>query len=240
MDFIIDIPDFERTLMTMELIAFAKAVIVVPIALLPILNPIAIAPIFLSLTGPLEQAVANRLAKRIALNCFFLLIGALFVGSHVLDFFGISLPIVRVAGGIVVGMAGWRLLNGNEKDKLRSSVEETANTWSKQELRQHSFYPFSFPLTVGPGTIAASIAIGTQLPAKPLDWILTSFATIVGVLLTCLVIYLCYLYARNMERFLGTVGTTVLLRLSAFILLCIGIEIGWSGVSALIEDLHIN
>lgn len=226
--------------MSIELIAFSKALIVVPITLLPILNPIAIAPIFLSMTGPLEQATATQLAKRIAINCFFLLMGALFIGSHVLDFFGISLPIVRVAGGIVVALAGWRLLNDNGQDKLQTAVAASANTWSKLELRQHSFYPFSFPLTVGPGTIAASITIGTELPTKPIDWLLTGFASLLGVLLTSLSIYLCYRYARSLERFLGNVGATVLMRLSAFILLCIGIEIGWTGLSALIEDLKLH
>ena len=226
---------------TIALIVFLKALIVVPITLLPILNPIAIAPIFLSMTGPLDPGFASKLAKRIALNCFFLLMGAVFVGSYVLDFFGISLPIVRVAGGIVVAMAGWKLLNDQGQDKLRNSVAASHDgRWSNEELRRRSFYPFSFPLTVGPGTLAASITLGTQMPHKPVDWLITSIASALGVLLTSLVIYLCYRFARNMERFLGDVGATVLLRLSAFILLCIGIEIGWAGISALIEDLQFH
>ncbi|MBC7404550.1 MAG: MarC family protein [Cytophaga sp.] len=226
--------------MSIAIIVFAKALVLVPITLLPILNPIAVAPIFLAMTGPLEQDIASRLAKRIAINCFFLLLGAVFVGAHVLDFFGISLPIVRVAGGIVVAMSGWRLLNDQGQDKLHTSVAASANTWTKEQLRQHSFYPFSFPLTVGPGTIAASITIGTQLPARPVDWLITSFASALGVLMTSLVIYLCYRYARNLERFLGNVGTTVLMRLSAFILLCIGVEIGWAGLSAMLEELKFH
>lgn len=226
--------------MSIAMIVFAKALVLVPVTLLPILNPIAVAPIFLAMTGPLEQSIASRLAKRIAINCFFLLLGAVFVGAHVLDFFGISLPIVRVAGGIVVAMSGWRLLNDQGQDKLHASVADSANTWTKEQLRQHSFYPFSFPLTVGPGTIAASITIGTQLPAKPVDWLITSFASAIGVMLTSVVIYLCYGYARNLERFLGTVGTTVLMRLSAFILLCIGVEIGWTGMSEMIEELKFH
>jgi multiple antibiotic resistance protein len=224
--------------MSVAMTVFVKALIVVPVTLLPIVNPIAVAPIFLSMTGPLEEKVAIRLAKRIAFHCFFLLMGVVFAGSYVLEFFGISLPIVRVAGGIIVAMAGWRLLNDQGEDALHSSVEASANTWSHDEMRKHSFYPFSFPLTVGPGTIAASITIGTQLPAKPVDWIITSFASALGVLLTTVVIYLCYRYARHLERFIGDVGATVLLRLSAFILLCIGVEIGWSGLSALVQELR--
>jgi multiple antibiotic resistance protein len=225
----------------MAMIVFFKALLVVPITLLPILNPIAIAPIFLSMTGPIEPEIANRLAKRIAINCFFLLMGAIFIGSYVLDFFGISLPIVRVAGGIVVGMAGWKLLNDQSQDKLLNSVAAShGGQWSREELRRRSFYPFSFPLTVGPGTIAASVTLGTQMPHKPIDWLLTSIASAMGVLLTTIVVYLCYRFARNMERFLGDIGATVLMRLSAFILVCIGIEIGWAGVSDLIADVRLR
>lgn len=225
--------------MSLAMIVFFKAFILVPVTLLPIVNPIAIAPIYLSMTGPLEQQTARRMAKRIAINCFMLLMGAVFIGSYVLDFFGISLPIVRVAGGIVVAMAGWKLLNDQSQDKLLNSVAASTTKWSSAELQRRSFYPFSFPLTVGPGTIAASVTIGTQLPHKPIDWLLTSVASALGVLATSLVVYLCYRFARNMERLLGEVGATVLLRLSAFILLCIGIEIGWAGVSDLLSDLKL-
>ena len=226
--------------MSIALTVLIKALVVVPVTLLPILNPIAVAPIYLSMTGPMEQAMANRLSKRIAINCFFLLMGAIFIGSYVLDFFGISLPIVRVAGGIVVAMAGWRLLNDQGQDSLRNSVAASAGKWTKEEMRRHSFFPFSFPLTVGPGAIAASITLGAQMPTKPVDWIMTGIASVIGVLITTLGIFLCYRFARNLESFLGEVGTTVLMRLSAFILLCIGIEIGWTGISALLADLGLH
>jgi multiple antibiotic resistance protein len=222
--------------MSIALSIAIKAMIVVPITLLPIVNPLAVAPIFLAMTGPMDEKMTNRFAKRVALNCFILILGAFFIGSYVLDFFGISLPIVRVAGGIVVAISGWKLLNNDQtQDKLRTTVAATAADWTKEELRRHSFYPFSFPLTVGPGTIAATIALGAQLPTKPVDWLITGFASIIGVLITTLAIFLAYRFARKLESFLGEVGATVLMRLTAFILLCIGIEIFWSGVSALIK-----
>ncbi|MBY0572481.1 MAG: MarC family protein [Undibacterium sp.] len=224
--------------MSIALSVFIKALVVVPVTLLPILNPIAVAPIFLSMTGPMEPVMANRLAKRIAFNCFFLLMGAVFVGSYVLDFFGISLPIVRVAGGIVVAMAGWKLLNDQGQDKLRTTVAESAGNWTKEELRKHSFFPFSFPLTVGPGAIATSITLGAQLPNKPVDWLIIAFAAALGVFITSVAIFLSYRFARNLENLLGEVGATVLMRLSAFILLCIGIEIFWAGLSALLQELN--
>ncbi|HTD04761.1 MarC family protein [Undibacterium sp.] len=227
--------------MSVAMIVFAKAMVVIPITLLPILNPIAIAPIFLSMTERMQQGGANKLAKRIALHCFFLLMGAFFIGSYVLDFFGISLPIVQVGGGLVVALAGWGMLSDKGQDQLPSTVAAShEGDWSEDELRRRSFYPISFPLTVGPGAIAASITLGTQLPHKPVDWIITSFASVLGVMLTTLGIYLAYRFAGNLVRFLGDVGATVLLRLSAFILLCIGIEIGWTGLSDLIEQVKFH
>ncbi|GGC78603.1 MarC family protein [Undibacterium terreum] len=227
--------------MSVAMSVFAKALVVVPITLLPILNPIANAPIFLTMTEQIQQGGANKLAKRIAINCFFLLVGAFFIGSYVLDFFGISLPIVRVGGGLIVATAGWGMLNDKGPDQLPTTVAAShPGYWSEEELRRRSFYPISFPLTVGPGTIAASITLGAQLPTKPVDWLITSFASMLGVLVTTLGIFLAYRFAGNLVRFLGDVGATVLLRLSAFILLCIGIEIGWTGFADLIADLKIS
>ncbi|HEV7856630.1 MAG TPA: MarC family protein, partial [Herminiimonas sp.] len=98
------------------LILFLKAAILVPITLLPILNPFGNAPVFASLLGNVSRPAEVRMARQVALNCFIMLLGAMFIGSHVLMFFGISLPIVRIGGGILVAATGWRLLHDNGQD----------------------------------------------------------------------------------------------------------------------------
>ncbi len=228
--------------MTAAILIFLKTVLLVPITLLPIMNPLGNAPIFLSMTRGTDDVTAKKLAQRVAVNCLFLLMGAIFVGSYVLAFFGLSLPIVRVAGGLLVAATGWHLLhdNGNEHgdSAIRTTLAEadTVN-WSDAELRQRSFYPISFPLTVGPGSIAASIALGAQQPSKILDWFISGSAAALGVLITAISVYFIYRYAGRLLRFMGDMGTTVVMRLSAFILLCIGFEIMWTGLSVLIEEL---
>ena len=223
-------------------LVFLKTAVLVPITLLPIMNPLGNAPIFLSMTQGADDATSKKLAQRVALNCCFLLMGAIFIGSYVLAFFGLSLPIVRVAGGLLVAATGWHLLhdNGNQHgdSAIRTTLAEadTVN-WSEGELRQRSFYPISFPLTVGPGTIAASIALGAHQPGRVLDWVISGTAYVSGALVTALGVYLTYRYARRLLRFMGEMGTTVVMRLSAFILLCIGFEIMWTGLSALIEEV---
>ena len=87
--------------MSSMLILFFKAAILVPITMLPIINPFGNAPVFASLLGNVSRDVEKKLARQVALNCFFLLLGAMFIGSHVLMFFGISIPIVRISGGSV-------------------------------------------------------------------------------------------------------------------------------------------
>lgn len=219
------------------LILFLKAAILVPITLLPILNPFGNAPVFASMVGKVSDQVENRVARQVAINCWFLLMGAMFIGSHVLAFFGISLPIVRIGGGLLVAATGWKLLGDTAHDAIHAQVANTLDAdWSDEELKVRSFYPISFPLTVGPGSIAASITLGASTPTRLLDWVLSIGSAALGASLTALVIYLCYRYANRIVSLLGRLGTMIVLRLSAFILLCIGIEILWHGITDLLTE----
>ena len=213
---------------------FAAAAVLVPATLLPIINPLAGAPIFLSVTGG-DERLTKIMARRVAINCFFLLVGALLIGGYVLDFFGLSIPIVRVAGGLVVAAAGWRMLNDATQDAIQQSVADATGTMSAAEIAQRSFMPMSFPLTVGPGTIAATIALGSKRPEQAIDLIPQAAGALVGLSVSAAVVYLTYRYSGSLLRKLGRTGTMVLMRLAAFILLCIGIEILWSGLSELLR-----
>jgi multiple antibiotic resistance protein len=208
--------------------------------LLPILNPFGNAPVFASLLGNVSRQAEVRMARQVALNCFIMLLGAMFIGSHVLMFFGISLPIVRIGGGILVAATGWQLLHDNGQDAIRTQVATNpAEAWSDEEFKMRSFYPISFPLTVGPGSIAASITLGANTPMRLLDWVVSVGSAALGAALTALIIYLCYRYAHSMVSLLGRLGTMVVLRLSAFILLCIGIQILWNGLTGLLAEAGV-
>jgi len=203
-------------------------------ALFSIVNPVSGAPVFLSLTRRFSRRVRHTLARQVALNGFLLLLGSLFVGSHVLEFFGLTLPVVRVAGGLVVTAAGWGLLN-QETDTRPEAAAETAGAQEPD-----AFYPLTLPLTVGPGSITVAITLGSQ---RPQEGGLTALAlvaggAVAGILAISLTIYVCYRYADALEHVLGRTGTNVMMRLSAFILVCIGIQICWAGISSLIATLH--
>jgi multiple antibiotic resistance protein len=207
-----------------------QAFLLVYAGLFPIVNPVGSAPIFLALTAGQSSRVRHALARRVAVNSFLLLLGSLFVGSHVLQFFGITIPVLRIAGGLAVASFGWRL--------LRDGVEPT-NTTGRIEHGgpDDAFYPLTMPLTVGPGSIAVAIALGAQRPQgiESLDRAaLLAAAAVTGLAAIAATVFLCYRFADRMVAALGPNGINVLIRLSAFILLCIGIQIIWSGYSALI------
>jgi len=195
--------------------------------LFPIVNPIGGAPIFLALTRYCNDKERNALALQVTRSSFLLLLGSLLVGSYVLEFFGITLPVVRVAGGLVVTATGWSLLQEGDQ----AGEERTAHRPAKP---MDSFYPLTMPITVGPGSIAVAITIGSRRPLVGLSHLaLLGSAAGVGLIAISATIYICYRFAEKTVRVLGEQGTNVLVRLSAFILLCIGIEIIWSGYSAL-------
>jgi multiple antibiotic resistance protein len=201
--------------------------------LFPIVNPIGSAPIFLDLTRHCTDRERRALSWRVALNGFFLLLGSLFIGSHVLEFFGITLPVVRIAGGLVVTAFAWRLLHAEEEHDKAQAAEAAANPTTVSD----AFYPLTMPLTVGPGSISVAITLGSQRPRGVAGFAhlaLLGSAAIAGLVAIAATIYVCYRFAEPIVATLGVHGTNVLVRLSAFILLCIGIEIVWSGYGALV------
>jgi multiple antibiotic resistance protein len=206
---------------------FVNAFLLVYAALFPIVNPLGSAPLFLAFTDQYTNVERARISRQIAINSFLLLLGSLLIGSHVLGLFGVSLPIVRVAGGLVVTAFGWKLLNSaappdHNHDTQSAAAHDDPDT----------FYPLTMPLTVGPGSISVAITIGSQR-ASTADWqqfTLESAGAVASLVAMSLTVYLCYRFAPRLVSALGRGGMNVVVRLSAFILLCIGIQILWNGI----------
>jgi multiple antibiotic resistance protein len=212
---------------------FAGIVFIAVAALLPIIDPFAGAPIYLAMTSGLSPEQRARTAKLVALNSFVLLLASILVGAYVLDFFGVSIPAVQVAGGIVVCALAWSLLNG----PITPPVSAAAGPATADSIRQRAFYPLTMPLTVGPGSISVAITLGANPPRNLRALLITTSAHMVGVLITAVAIYLCYRYADRLVRRLGTTGTDIMIRLTAFILLAIGTQIIWNGARTMLDGV---
>ncbi len=205
--------------------------VVVLSALFPIVNPLGNAPIFLSLTPGYSTHARFILSRKIALNSFWLITGSMLVGSHILDFFGLSIPVVQVGGGLVVISAAWKLLN-SEPEKTRSATQRSIR---EEDIAARAFYPLTLPLTVGPGSISVALTLGANQAAHQ-SQALRLIAAVVGPALVALSIFLSYRSAEGIARVLGDTAMNVIVRLTSFILLCIGVQIFWNGIRTLMRS----
>jgi multiple antibiotic resistance protein len=216
-----------------QIVLSVKLVALVFAALASITNPPASVPIFLASTAGCSRDMRRALARRIAVNVFIILVASMFIGSCILDFFGLSLPVVQVGGGLLIMSFGWPFLNQRDEDVAKPS----ATTWSREELATRAFYPLTLPLTVGPGSMSVAVTLGASTSQTGINIVALILSMVTGVALIALSIYLCYRFAEGIARVLGQTGTSVFLRLPAFIALCIGVQIVWNGASILLKSL---
>lgn len=212
----------------------AKSVLLMLSALFPIVNPLGGSPVFLVLTREYPARDRRMLAWRVAVNSFVLLIASTFVGTNILNFFGISIPVVQVGGGLIVISNGWAILKRKEESDREREVRKKLKG---DEIFKNAFYPLTLPLTVGPGSISVAIRLGANIPHHLGSNILAISSAVIASFLVAVSIYLCYGFADRMAAIIGENGMSIILRLSSFLLVCIGVQIFWNGASALLRSL---
>jgi multiple antibiotic resistance protein len=206
-------------------------------ALIPLINPIGSALVFVGMVGERPVTVYKQLARKIAISTFSFLLAIEFVGSLFLRFFGISLPIVQITGGLIIAATAWALLF--EKDSgahLRNKQREIGDCvrQDNEDLNAKVFYPFTFPITAGPGTLVIMITLSAHASHSKLA---NSVSTHSGIAFAALAlsvsVYFCYGYAPKLIKSVSPSIVNGILRVTAFILMCIGVQIGWNGLTLL-------
>ena len=212
-------------------------------ALLPVINPLGSALIFLGLVGNAPIESYRALARKIAINTVIFFAAIELAGSSVLGFFGISLPIMQFAGGIVIAMIGWSLLNQKDstpsQEKTDAADAVPAITRAEiHSLHEKAFYPFTFPITAGPGCIVVMLTLSVHATQPTVTQTIIAH---LGLFLSAIVlsgsVYFCYAHAPGITRAVSPSNAHGILRVIAFILLCIGVQIAWNGLSTLLELL---
>jgi multiple antibiotic resistance protein len=210
-------------------------------ALIPLVNPLGSAFVFLGLVGLAPIETYRSLARKIAINTIIFLIVVALIGSSLLSFFGISLPIMQVSGGIIIAMIGWGLLNQKDSAPSAEKTQAALPAVTQPEiagLSSKAFYPFTFPITAGPGCIVVMLTLSVHARQPIITQTLLAY---VGLLIAIVVlsgsVYLCYAYAPKIVRSISPATAHGILRVVAFILFCIGIQIAWNGLSALVPPL---
>jgi multiple antibiotic resistance protein len=210
------------------------------VALFSIVNPMSGTFIFFGATRDLDSRVRDHVARWVAIYAFSIVATSLYVGAYVLSFFGVSIPVLRVAGGIVVAMSGWRMLNEPDATEQRRSETPSPRSIDVPPSRL-AFYPLTMPLTTGPGTISVAISLGAGRPRGFHPATLEFFLqTLAAVALLALLVYLFYRNSARLAGLMGATGTTIVVRLSAFLLFCIGIQVLWNGAAELLGTLPLG
>lgn len=209
--------------------------------LLPLINPLGSALVFLGLTGEAPASVYRSLARRIAINNVIFLVIIELLGATILRFFGISLPIVQFSGGIVIAAMGWSVLNERDaRANSRNKQEETEvrDETKLEDLEHKVFYPFTFPITSGPGTLVAVLTLTAHISNKDISKdIQAHVGVFLAVVVLSLLVYFCYAYAPKITKVIPPSTAHGILRVVAFILLCIGVQIAWNGLSVLLTTI---
>lgn len=215
---------------------FSRSFLFALATLLPILNPPAAAPIFLTLTQGASHDARAHLARKVSINIAIMLACALVAGNMVLAFFGISLPVIRVGGGLLVVATAWSLINASDPDTKHA--QDMAGTYSYDQVRSKAFYPLTFPMIAGPGSLSAAITVGATVQHEAaLRAAFKLFGSLGGLAVAAVAVYFVLRFASEVIGRLGPNGTAVVMRLSAFLLLCLGVQIIWDGAHDLIMNL---
>jgi len=186
------------------------------------------------MTRGMDEVTRGNLARRVATYSFGLLLGSMLLGSFVLRLFDLSLPIVQLAGGALVTALGWKLLN---QDEPAPAVETGTVRHPPRDGLDRALYPLTLPLTVDPGSIAVAITVGVNHAHDVRSAVVKLVAAVLSCALIALSIFLTYRYAWRLNTWLGGRWMSIVMRLSAFIVLCIGVQIMWNGTRVLVPEL---
>jgi multiple antibiotic resistance protein len=207
-------------------------------SLFSIINPIGGALIFYGFTKDFISQDRVRVATWVGFYSLLIMFGALWAGTYVLSFFGVSIEALRIAGGTVVALSGWRLLMSSETHPDRKNHERTEAQTGDGDPMQLAFFPLTLPFTTGPGTIAVAITMGAERPTG-VGFIAFFLGASIAAILNAVLIWILYRSADRLTNFVGPTAQAVIVRLTAFLLMCIGVQILLTAVGDLVARWRV-
>jgi multiple antibiotic resistance protein len=207
------------------------------IALFPVVNPIGSAFIINPYLENLNTIEKRKAVKKITLYAFSICTVSLFLGHWILELFGISIPVIQLAGGIMICKMGWEFLSSDKKEE-----KTIPNTGDKpvvdryESIQDQLFFPVTFPITTGAGTISVLFTLSAHSSAKDMTAYLTNTgAILLAIVIMCVLVYIFYLNTKTMINYLGANGQTIVNRITAFLIFCVGLQIAVTGITSLVK-----
>lgn len=201
--------------------------------LLPIMNPFSTLPLFMSLTSKIDDKSRNRVALAACLYAFTLLVAFLFLGTAIIDFFGISVPGIRIAGGLIISVIGFRML-------FPDGMQIASSSQDPQQEQEIAFTPLAMPSLAGPGSLSVVVTAASQIKSNnPEQYVLVYVGVILGMVVTVLIAAAVLRSAGPIARALGPSGIDAMTRIFGFLLIAIGIQFLLTGVSDFFDLSHV-
>ncbi|PXW20983.1 MULTISPECIES: MarC family NAAT transporter [unclassified Pantoea] len=210
------------------------------VVILPLANPLTTVALFLGLAGEMNFQERNRQARQASIYVFAIMMVAWYAGSAVLNTFGISIPGLRMAGGLIVAFIGFRMLfpakPAGHSVEAKQKLDEQEAT---KEPVNIAFVPLAMPSTAGPGTIAmiissaSTVRSGVDFPA----WVI-SVAPVLTFLLVSLILWISLRSSGAIMKLVGKSGIEAISRLMGFLLVCMGVQFIINGVLEVVRTFH--
>lgn len=213
--------------------SFVNLIFIGLIALFPVVNPLGTAFLISSYLKHLSLDQKKKAVRKITLYAFSFCVCILFIGPFILEVFGITISIVQLGGGIMICKTGWDFLNSNSKPIVNSIIQTNS---TETNITDKLFYPITFPITTGAGTISVLFTLSAHAHAVTnTNYYLHLVAILISITIICGLIYICYLNIRRVLHFLGPHGEDVVKRICAFLVFCVGLQIGFTGLLTLLK-----
>ncbi|MNK21371.1 inner membrane protein [compost metagenome] len=205
------------------------------IALFPVVNPIGSAFIVNPFLSNLSAQEKRKAVTKITLYAFTLCTISFFAGHWILQLFGITIPIVQLAGGIMICKIGWELLSSDKKNEKVSAETDLNENSNYSNVKDNLFYPITFPITTGAGSLSVLFTLSAHSADKHINlYLINTAAILLAIIMMCVLIYFFFLNTKKIIRVIGPDGEKILNRIIAFLIFCVGLQIAVTGIKSLI------
>lgn len=224
--------------MISDLHTFIHLLFIGIIALFPVVNPIGTAFIVNPYLSVLSKKEKKKAVRQIVIYAFFISAVSLFGGQWILELFGITIPVIQLAGGIMICKIGWEFLSSDSgsNDTKQVSGQEEYDPEKYNNVKDKLFYPITFPMTTGAGTISVLFTLSAHSASKNLtSYLINTGAILLAIIVMCVLIYIFFLNTKTMIRYLGSNGEKIFNRIIAFLIFSVGLQIAITGITAFIK-----
>jgi multiple antibiotic resistance protein len=205
------------------------------IGLFSLINPLSALPIYIGLTSEDTEETKLRTLKKTCVYITLICLVSYYMGVYLLNFFGITIPALRVAGGLIIFRSGWQLLNVTHKKELKGNIKEGSD--KKDDI---SLTPLAMPLLAGPGSMSFLITLFSNRSENVNQALFQDAAAILAILIVVVSIYFIFKFAPRLMKYTGQSGLTALSKVMGFIVTGIGVQMILSSLATVVKTLYLD